>query len=126
MRISDWSSDVCSSDFMVPATIDGERRTIRVVDVPLGAAGVAGFALDQNELEQARVEHRRLEAAQRDLLDRLSAGVARFGSDRALRFWNQPFMSLFGLDQERLADNPTFERWLDQLREIGKEHGRGR
>ena len=102
---------------LVPATIDGERRTMRVVDVPLGAAGVAGFAMDQNELEQARVEHRRLEAAQRDLLDRLSAGVARFGSDRALRFWNQPFMSLFGLDQERLADNPPFERVLDQMRE---------
>src|SRR3546814_9760575 len=66
--------------------------------------------MDQHELEQARVEQRRLEAAQRDLLDRLSAGVARFGSDRALRFWNQPFMSLFGLDQERLADNPPFER----------------
>ena len=102
---------------MVPATIDGERRTMRVVDVPLGEAGVAGFAMDQNELEQARVEHRRLEAAQRDLLDRLSAGVARFGPDRALRFWNQPFMSLFGLDQEHLADQPVFERVLDRMRE---------
>ena len=102
---------------MVPATIDGERRTMRVVDVPLGEAGVAGFAMDQNELEQARVEHRRLEAAQRDLLDRLSAGVARFGSDRTLRFWNQPFMSLFGLDQEHLADQPVFERVLDRMRE---------
>ncbi|MFP5435339.1 MAG: histidine kinase, partial [Alphaproteobacteria bacterium] len=71
---------------MVPATIDGERRTMRVVDVPLGVAGVAGYAVDQHELEQARVEHRRLEAAQRDLLDRLSAGVARFGPDRALSF----------------------------------------
>lgn len=102
---------------MVPATIDGERRTMRVVDVPLGEAGVAGFAMDQNELEQARVEHRRLEAAQRDLLDRLSAGVARFGPDRTLRFWNQPFMSLFGLDQEHLADQPVFERVLDRMRE---------
>lgn len=102
---------------MVPATIDGERRTMRVVDVPLGEAGVAGFAMDQNELEQARVEHRRLEAAQRDLLDRLSAGVARFGPDRTLRFWNQPFMSLFGLDQEHLADQPAFERVLDRMRE---------
>ncbi|HKT77079.1 MAG TPA: PAS-domain containing protein [Sphingobium sp.] len=102
---------------MVPATIDGERRTMRVVDVPLGDAGVAGFAMDQNELEQARVEHRRLETAQRDLLDRLSAGVARFGSDRTLRFWNQPFMSLFGLDQEHLADQPVFERVLDRMRE---------
>lgn len=104
-------------DRMVPATIDGERRTMRVVDVPLGPAGVAGYAVDHHALEQARVEHRRLEAAQRDLLDRLSAGVARFGPDRALRFWNQPFMSLFGLRQEALADAPLFERVLDQMRD---------
>ena len=102
---------------MVPATIDGERRTMKVVDVPLGAAGVAGYAIDQHELEQARVEHRRLEAAQRDLLDRLSAGVARFGPDRALRFWNQPFISLFGLHQDALNDAPLFERVLDQMRD---------
>lgn len=102
---------------MVPATIDGERRTMQVVDVPLGPAGVAGFAMDQHALEQARVEHRRLEAAQRDLLDRLSAGVAQFGPDRALRFWNQPFISLFGLKQDHLADAPLFERVLDQMRD---------
>lgn len=110
-------SESCAVERIVPATIDGERRTMRVVDVPLGDAGVAGFAMDQNELEQARVEHRRLEAAQRDLLDRLSAGVARFGPDRALSFWNQPFMSLFGLDQDHLADQPVFERVLDRMRE---------
>ncbi len=102
---------------MVPATIDGERRTMKVVDVPLGAAGVAGYAVDQHELEQARVEHRRLEAVQRDLLDRLSAGVARFGPDRTLRFWNQPFISLFGLHQDALNDAPLFERVLDQMRD---------
>ncbi|MBH1992330.1 MAG: PAS-domain containing protein [Sphingomonadaceae bacterium] len=104
-------------DRMVPATIDGERRTMRVVDVPLGDAGIAGYAVDQNELEQARVEHRRLEAAQRDLLDRLSAGVAQFGPDRTLRFWNQPFISLFSLHQELLTDAPLFERVLDQMRD---------
>src|SRR3546814_13102119 len=64
---------------MVPATIDGERRTIRVVDVPLGAAGVAGFALDQNELEQARVPPRRREAGHRAPSDPLSAGLGRLG-----------------------------------------------
>ncbi len=105
---------------MVPATIDGERRMMCVIDVPLGAAGVAGFALDRHELEQARLEHRRLEAAQRDLLDRLSAGVAQFGPDRSLRFWNQPFMSLFALEQLHLADNPLFERVLDRMREAGR------
>ncbi len=105
---------------MVPATIDGERRTMRVIDVPLGAAGVAGFAMDQHELEQARVEQRRQDAAQRDLLDRLSAGVARFGADRSLRFWNQPFLSLFALTQEHLTDGPAFERVLDRMREAGR------
>nr|WP_301287292.1 PAS domain-containing sensor histidine kinase [Sphingobium sp. OAS761] len=102
---------------MVPATIGGERRMMRVVDVPLGSAGVAGYAVDQHALEQARTEHRRLEAAQRDLLDRLSAGVARFGPDRALRFWNQPFVSLFGLQKDALGDAPMFERVLDQMRD---------
>lgn len=107
-------------DRMVPATIDGERRMMRVVDVPLGRAGVASFAIDQQELEQARVEHRRLEHAQRDLLDRLSAGVAQFGADRALRFWNQPFLGLFALNQTHLADNPPFERVLDRMRDAGR------
>ncbi len=105
---------------LVPATIDGARRMIRVVDVPLGAAGIAGFAIDQHELEQARAEHRRLAGAQRDLLDRLSAGVAQFGADRALQFWNQPFTSLFALQPEHLADAPEFERVLDRMHEAGR------
>ncbi|MGE4323629.1 MAG: PAS-domain containing protein [Sphingobium sp.] len=105
---------------LVPATIDGERRMMRVVDVPLGRAGVASFAIDQQELEQARVERRRLEHAQRDLLDRLSAGVAQFGADRALRFWNQPFLGLFALNQTHLADHPPFERVLDRMRDAGR------
>src|SRR3546814_4879952 len=41
---------------LVPATIEGERRMMRVVDVPLGDAGVAGYAIDMHELEHA---HRR-------------------------------------------------------------------
>ena len=43
--------------------------------------------------------------------------MARFGSDRTLRFWNQPFISLFGLRQDALADAPLFERVLDQMRD---------
>jgi signal transduction histidine kinase len=105
---------------LVPATIDGVRRMMRVVDVPLGDAGVAGFAIDMHELEQARADNRRQMAAQRDMLDRLSAGVAQFGADRALRFWNQPFVSLFGLQPEHLAEGPQFERVLDRMRDAGR------
>ncbi|MDF0541574.1 PAS-domain containing protein [Sphingobium sp. H39-3-25] len=105
---------------LVPATIDGVRRVMRVVDVPLGSAGIAGFAIDMHELEQARAENRRMAAAQRDMLDRLSAGVAQFGADRTLRFWNHPFMSLFALQPEHLSEEPEFERVLDRMREAGR------
>jgi signal transduction histidine kinase len=105
---------------LVPATIDGVRRVMRVVDVPLGTAGIAGFAIDMHELEQARAENRRMASAQRDMLDRLSAGVAQFGADRTLRFWNHPFMSLFALQPEHLSEEPEFERVLDRMREAGR------
>ncbi len=74
---------------IVPAIIGGERRRLRVVDVPLGDAGVAGFAVDVEEIEQAHSALERFGQAQRDLLDRLSAGVAQFAADQGLVFSNQ-------------------------------------
>jgi signal transduction histidine kinase len=104
----------------VPATIAGERRTMRVVEVPLGVAGVAGYAIDVEESEQARAELARFIRAQRDMLDRLSAGVAQFGRDRSLIFFNQPFARLFALRADFLADRPEFNRVLDSMREAGQ------
>lgn len=108
------------NDRLVPATIDGQRCMMRVVDVPLGEAGVSGYAIDMHELEEARGEYKRLAEAQRDMLDRLSAGVAQFGADRALRFFNQPFISLFALEPAHLSDAPEFERVLDRMRDAGR------
>ena len=104
---------------VVPATIAGERRLMRVVEVPLGETGVAGYAIDIADLDQARSELSRFVRAQRDMLDRLSAGVAQFGRDRALIFSNQPFARLFSLRAEFLADRPEFNRVLDSMRESG-------
>jgi signal transduction histidine kinase len=104
----------------VPATIGGERRTMQVVEVPLGAAGVAGYALDVEDREQARIELARFVRAQRDMLDRLSAGVAQFGRDRALIFFNQPFARMFALKADFLADRPEFNRLLDAMRDGGQ------
>jgi signal transduction histidine kinase len=105
---------------VLPATIGGERRSLRVVDVPLGDAGVAGFAIDVEELEQARAAFKQFAEAQRDLLDRLSAGVAQFEADRSLSFYNQAFMRLFAMRPEWLAEGPEFERVLDRMREAGR------
>ncbi len=104
----------------LPATVGGERRMLRVVDVPLGDAGIAGYALDVEELEEARADLSRFALAQRDMLDRLSAGVAQFGPDRGLVFWNRPFLMLFAMKPEWLTDSPEFDRVLDRMREAGR------
>jgi len=103
-----------------PATIAGQRRMLRIVDVPLGDVGVAGYAVDVEELEQARGDLTRFAGAQRDMLDRLSAGVAQFGPDHNLSFSNQAFSRLFALKQEWLADRPEFDRVLERMREAGR------
>ena len=104
----------------VPATIGGKRRSMRIVDVPLGKAGVAGYALDNDELERVRIDFRRFSEAQRDTLDRLSAGVVQFAVDRTLAFSNLPFRRTFGLKPEWLSDRPEFDRVLDRMREAGR------
>lgn len=101
----------------MPATIRGERRMLRVYDAPLSTGGVAGFAIDIEDLEQARARLKRFDDAQRAMLDRLSAGVVQFGPDRSLVFCNQPFRRLFAMKTEWLADRPEFDRVLERMRE---------
>ena len=103
----------------VPVTIAGERRTMRIVEVPLGNEGVAGYAIDVEDQEEARAELARFVQAQRDMLDRLSAGVAQFARDRSLIFFNQPFARLFSLPADFLADQPEFDRVIDAMRDAG-------
>ncbi len=100
-----------------PVIIGGARRMLKIVDVPLGEAGVAGFAFDVEEVEDLRRELARLEQSQRATFDQLSAAIAMFGADRSLSFFNQPFLRLFGIDADWLAEQPEFERVLDRMRE---------
>jgi signal transduction histidine kinase len=100
-----------------PAIVQGERRVMRVTDVPIGDAGVAGYAIDVQELEEARADLSLFVRAQRDMLDRLSAGVAQFGADHNLVFYNRHFVRLFALEPEWLADRPEFDRVLERMRE---------
>jgi signal transduction histidine kinase len=103
----------------VPATIAGERRMVRVVEVPLGESGVAGYAIDVEDREQARADLTRFVRAQRDMLDRLSEGVAQFARDRSLTFFNQPFARLFSIPADWLVEGPEFDRVIDRMRESG-------
>ena len=105
---------------VVAATIDGQRRTLRVSDLPLGEEGVAGYAVDIEDMEELARSLRAFREAQRSLLDLLSAGVAQFDDERRLVFANQPFQRLFGLSHAEMQGPLVFERWLDVARGTGR------
>ncbi|MEZ5708693.1 MAG: PAS-domain containing protein [Blastomonas sp.] len=104
----------------VSVTMAGKRRNMLVVDLPLGDRGVAGYAVDVQDLEDARSEMEDFRAAQRDMLDNLSAGVAQFDRKRQLIFCNQPFQRLFALKPQWVQENLEFDRLLDRMREANR------
>ncbi|BBE33613.1 sensor histidine kinase [Sphingosinicella microcystinivorans] len=100
-----------------PAIIGGERRMMRIIDKPLENGEVAGYAIDISERDEAVGKLERFVAAQTATFDRLSAGVARFGADRALVFWNTAFAALFRLDATFLDEGPEFDRLFERMQE---------
>lgn len=105
---------------VVSTTLNGERRQLRVFDIPLGDLGVAGLAIDVQELSEARLEFRQLSEAQRDLLNMMSASVAQFDADHMMNFANVPFQRLFAFRDQWVSEKPEFARVLDRMRENGK------
>jgi signal transduction histidine kinase len=102
---------------MQPAILRGERRMLRIVNVPLSTGAVAGFAVDVQDLEDARTELSRHMESQRELADRMTAGTAQFEADRSLSFFNRPFAVMSQLDPEWLAEKPEFDRVLERMRD---------
>ena len=99
----------------LPAVVAGNRRTLDVIAVP-AARGSAGIGIDATEAETLRGELERMIDAHRRTLDQLATGVAIFGSDRKLSFYNAAYRSLWDLDVAFLDQGPTDSAVLDQLR----------
>ena len=102
---------------MQPAILRGERRMLRIVNVPLATGAVAGFAVDVQDLEDARTELSRHMESQRELADRMTAGTAQFDADRTLSFFNRPFAVMTQLDPDWLSEQPEFDRVLERMRD---------
>ena len=102
---------------MQPAIIHGDRRMLRIANVPLSTGAVAGFAVDIQDLEDARSELARHRESQRELADRMTAGTAQFEADRTLSFFNRPFAMMSQLDPDWLAEKPEFDRLIDRMRD---------
>lgn len=105
---------------IVQATIDGQRRALRVSDLPLGNEGVAGYAVDIEEMEEQARALRAFRLAQRSMLDQLSVGVAQFDGEGLLASANQPFHRIFTLPPSARVDALPFDRFLDIARDAGR------
>ncbi len=105
---------------VVSVTIDGQRRSMRVSDLPLGAEGIAGYAVDIEEMEEQSRQFRAFRDAQRSILDQLSIGVGQFDGGRKLIFANQPFRRIFELNSGVVAQSLEFERFLANARDTGR------
>jgi signal transduction histidine kinase len=103
----------------VHIVIGGARKAHDVVVLPLDGASV-GAAIDVAALETAQGELTRHVAAYERTLDRVATGVAIFGPDQRLTFFNEAYRKLWQLDADRLAMKPTDGEILDRLRELSR------
>ena len=103
----------------LPAVVAGQRRSFDVMSVP-AARGSAGIGIDATEAELMRAELKRMVDAHRRTLDQLATGVAIFGSNQRLGFYNAAYRLLWDLDSGFLDQGPTDSAVLDQLRAARK------
>lgn len=102
-----------------PAVVAGARRIFDVLEVP-ARSGSAGAAIDASEVESMRAAVGRVVDAHRRTLDQLATGVAIFGADRALTFYNAAYRSLWDFDSGFLDQGPSDSAVLDKLRAARK------
>lgn len=98
--------------------VDGERILYCFTELPLQEGQhTFGYAIDCSKLEEKERELENYISAQSDFLESTSSGIAIYGSDTRLRFFNQAFCHLWKLEEEWLKNNPTYGEILERLRE---------
>ena len=97
----------------------GVRKAHDVVVLPLESASV-GAAIDVAAIESEQGEIARHVGAYERTLDRVATGVAIFGPDQRLTFYNDAYRKLWQLDADWLAAKPADCEILDRLRELSR------
>lgn len=96
---------------------EGERRFMEFHETADITIGTAGYSVDLTDLKKAVSELERHTASYREVLENLSAGVAIYGSDRRVKFFNQAYSRMFDMDENWLYSGPTLGEVLDDLRQ---------
>ena len=101
----------------LPLIVAGERKPHDIVVLPLEGSS-AGAAIDVAAAETARGDFDRLIAAYDRTLHRVASGVAIFGPDQRLTFFNEAYRRLWQLDPAWLSGGPKDGEILDRLRSL--------
>ncbi len=103
----------------MPIIVGTERKAHDVVVLPLEDT-VVGAAVDVAAIEAVKDIHERQIAAYDRTLHRVATGVAMFGPDRRLTFFNEAFRRVWSLDAAWLEGRPSDGELLDRLRELSR------
>jgi signal transduction histidine kinase len=97
--------------------IRGTRRLLEIAEVARDTGGAIGFAIDRTDVEAAQSELCRHIDAHGEVLEGIHEGVAIYGADQRLKYFNAAFAALWGIGEEWLAGEPTLGEVLEWLRE---------
>ena len=110
--------------------VGGERRLMELFETPIsakesaqsqdGAGRTVGMALDRTASEELQSELKRHIEAHAEVLEALGSGIAIFGPDMRLKFFNTAYARLWGLEEEALRGEPH----LNDIHEMLREHRR--
>lgn len=104
------------------AVLDGERRLLDVTEIPLPddsllTGTTVGQAIDITAIEDVENRLENQIEANAEILERLNSGIALFGQDTHLHFFNRAFARLWKVDPAWLATSPGYGDVLERLRE---------
>lgn len=101
--------------------IAGKRRLLDITEIPVAIAKdqpatLIGFAVDVTAEEDKDLELQRHLAAQHEVLEHLGSGIAIYGADTRLEFYNRAYQNLWESEEAFLNNKPTFGEVLEDLR----------
>ena len=97
--------------------VAGERRLLELSERPLTRGLLLGMARDVTAVEDAESELDRHVGAHAEVLESLSSGMAIYGPDLTLKFFNTAYAQMWQLDEAFLSGEPHFGDVLEMLRE---------
>ena len=97
--------------------VGGDRRALEIVETPLTAGGLAGYAFDMTEMEESQADLARHIEAHGEVLENLATAIAIYGPDKRLMFYNRSYANLWLLEEDFLDSAPLISEVLDNQRE---------